>query len=99
MAHLKPHLEQTWYGVGMNLEHAVIAPLPESVRKIVAASEREARLAHASAVNDETQESEQAEIKARLDYQDLCISLLVCTEYECYERTDGLFFCPEHREA
>jgi len=83
----------------MNLQAAALMPLPEPVRKIVAASERETRLAHASAVNDETEQSEQAEIKARLDYQNLCISLLVCTEYECYERTDGLFFCPEHREA
>lgn len=73
--------------------------LAEPFRVILRNAEREARLAHASAVHDETQESEEMEIKARLEYEELCISILVCIEYECYKRTEeGALHCAVHTE-
>lgn len=83
----------------MNLKSVALMPLPNPFRSVLSEFEKKARLARADAIHEETVTSALKESEARMNYQDLCLSIMVCTEWGCYERTDGLFFCPEHREA
>lgn len=70
--------------------------IPDLIKSVLADAERQAKLLHAEAIHDRTGISDIREAEAQLHYEDLCMSVLVCTTYDCYERIEEGMYCPGH---